>query len=119
MVQNVKHNPPKGTEDGIAGGAFGIVMLTNCVTKVNAIPLPGDGVTLKHANLNTIGDEYTVINDSGLVGPGGPVTVYPVMANTINGVAAPFLLGAIAPAAGATITLKCIGIGQWWITAIA
>ena len=118
MALNIKFDSDQAAEDGIAAGPFTTVMLTAEVTKINAVPAPGDGVTLKNANQNIIGDEFIVINDSTIVGPGGPLVIYPVAADTINGAAGPFAAAAIFPAPGATITLKCIGLGQWWIISI-
>lgn len=119
MALNTKFNSDQAAEDGIAAGAATVVMLTSEITMVNAVPVVGvDGVTLKSANQNTIGDEFIVVNDSATVGPFGPVNIFPVAADTINGVAAPFVLGPVAPAPGSTVTFKCVGLGQWWIVAM-
>lgn len=118
MARNVKHTSEQSTEDGVPGGLINVIMLVDEITIVNSIPNPGDGVTLKSANFNIIGDEFTVVNDSNSVGPGGPLNVFTSGVDTINGVAGPFVINFISPAVGATVTFKCAGLGQWWITSL-
>lgn len=117
MVMNVKVDSKNSCEDGIPAGPATTVMVTDEFTMVNSVPLVADGVTLKQANKNLIGDEFILVNNSG-IGVANPLNVYPVAADTVNGAAGAYIIGPVFPAPGSTHKLKCIGLGQFWVTSI-
>lgn len=118
MALNVKYDSEQAAENGIAAGPAGAVMVTAEITLANSIPAAGDGLTLKNAVSNIVGDEFVIANDSG-AGIPGPLNVFASGGATINGVPGPFVIAGWAPAPLITYTFKCLSPGQWWITAIA